>query len=86
MDNILLDLQNSSYFTQPHSIIANYYQSLYFALSNWPIGLPPSKVYLIKKGTQEETQRKCPPEWKYFFKNFGFQEMVWTDEKGNLRK
>ena len=25
VDNTLLDLQNSSYPTQPHSIIANYY-------------------------------------------------------------
>ena len=25
VDNTLLDLQNSSYLTQPHSIIANYY-------------------------------------------------------------
>ena len=27
-DNTLLDLQNSSYPTQPHSIIANYYMAL----------------------------------------------------------
>ena len=35
VDNIFLDLQNSSYLTQPHSISVNYYSFKIFPVSEW---------------------------------------------------
>ena len=46
VDNTLLDLQNSSYPTQPHSIIANY-----------PTAAIPSKKHA--KQVQNKMQRYC---------------------------
>ena len=37
VDNTLLDLQNSSYPTQPHSIIANYIAGIYKALYRFTV-------------------------------------------------
>ena len=81
VDNTLLGLQNSSYPTQPRSIIANYYQSLYIGL----LAFLASKVYLIKKGTPRGDLMKVPSRVEIFL-NVGFQEKVWTYENGNLRK
>ena len=45
VDNILLDLQNSSYPTQPHSIIANYY----FDIDPFSTPIPKKENYPDKK-------------------------------------
>ena len=53
MDNTLLDLQNSSYPTQPHSIIANYLLIIYserlLVTYCGPLGLMQTKseIYFI---------------------------------------